>query len=169
MGFRTLTAGNCARLLDLVRSFVWLALCASCATSPEAPLSLATLSVNPQAHSARAQAGYISYNGTSYHRWTISFAMVEGCGADPVASVEIETLASTTDIAMGTTMLRGDQNMIATLPSGYLAYQAAPLVSGSVSVDTASTTFITGSLTSQLMIGGVATDVNGTFSAPICP
>lgn len=169
MEFRTLTAGNCARLLDLVRSLAWLALCASCATSPEAPLSLASLSVNPQARAARAQPGYVSYNGTSYHRWTITFAMTEGCGGDTVAAVEIETLASVTDIAPGTTMLRANQNMIATLPSGYLAYQAAPLVSGSVTVDSASTTYITGSLTSQLMIGGVATDVNGTFSAPICP
>ncbi len=50
-----------------------------------------------------------------------------------------------------------------------LPTQPAPLVSGTVQIDTASEGFITGSLTSQVMLGGVATDVNGTFSSPTCP
>lgn len=169
MAFRPLTGGKGASLLDVVRVLLWLAVCGSCATSPDAPLSSATLSVNPQAHSARAQAGYVSYGGTSYHRWILTFATIEGCTGDTIAAVEIETLASVTDIAMGATTLRVDQNTIGTVPSGYLAYQAAPLVSGTVTVDTASAGFVTGSVTSQLMIGGVATDVTGTFSAPTCP
>lgn len=153
----------------VVRSLHVLVVLAGCSTSPDAPLSSATLSVNPQAHSARAQAGYVSYGGASYHRWTLTFATIEGCTGDTVATVELVTIASTTDIPQGPVTLRADQNTITALPSAFLTYQAAPLVSGTVTIDTASEGFITGSLTSQVMLGGVATDVNGTFSAPTCP
>jgi hypothetical protein len=146
-----------------------LAVLGACSTSPDAPLSSATLTVAPTAHSARAEAGYVSYGGTSYHRWVITFATVEGCTGDKVAAVEIETIASTTDIVVGTSTLRADQQSPGNLPSAYLDYQAAPLVAGTVTVDTATAGFVTGSVTSQLMIGGVTTDVNGTFSAPVCP
>lgn len=143
--------------------------CAGCATSPDAPLSSATLSVNPQAHSARAQPGYVSYGGSSYHRWTLTFATIEGCTGDTVATVELITLASVTDIPTGMIALRADPNTITALPSAYLNYQAAPLVTGTVTIDTASQGFVTGSLTSQVTLAGAATDVNGTFSSPTCP
>jgi len=152
-----------------VRSLHALVVLTGCSTSPEAPLSSATLSVNPQAHSARAQAGYVSYTGASYHRWTLTFATIEGCAGDTVATVELITLASITDVPTGMIALRGDPNTITALPSAYLNYQAAPLVSGSVTIDTASEGFITGSLTAQVTLAGVATDVNGTFSSPTCP
>jgi hypothetical protein len=142
---------------------------AGCSTSPDAPLSLATLSVNPQVHSVRAQAGYVSYTGASYHRWTLTFATIEGCTGDAIATVELITLASTTDVPIGTVTLRPDQNAPGPLPSAYLDYQAAPLVTGTVTIDTAREGFITGSLASQVTLGGVATDVNGTFSSPTCP
>ena len=152
-----------------MRSLHALVVLAGCSTSPEAPLSSATLSVNPQAHSARAQPGYVSYGGGSYHRWTLTFATIEGCSGDTVATVELLTIASTTTVPTGTITLRADQNAVVALPSAYLNYQAAPLISGSVTIDTASEGFITGSLTSQVMLAGVATDVNGTFSSPTCP
>lgn len=153
----------------VVRSLHVLVLVAGCSTSPEAPLSSATLSVNPAAHSARAQPGYVSYAGASYHRWTLTFATVEGCAGDTVATVEVITLASSTAVPTGTIPLRADVNAVTGLPSAYLNYQAAPLVSGNVTIDTASEGFITGSLTSQVTLAGVATDVNGTFSSPTCP
>ena len=121
------------------------------------------------AHAVRAQAGYVSYTGSSYHRWTLTFATVEGCGGDTVATVELITLASVTDVPLGAVPLRADANTIAALPSAYLNYQAAPLISGSVTIDTAAEGYITGSLTSQVTLGGTPTDVNGTFSSPTCP
>lgn len=152
-----------------MRTLHALVILAGCSTSPDAPLSSATLSVNPQAHSVRAQPGYASYGGASYHRWTLTFATIEGCAGDTVATVELNTLASTTDVPTGAITLRADPNTITALPSALLNYQAAPLVSGTVTIDTASEGFITGSLTSQVMLAGVATDVNGTFSSPTCP
>lgn len=152
-----------------MRSLHALIVLAGCSTSPDAPLSSATLSVNPQVHSVRAQPGYVSYAGTSYHRWTLTFATVEGCTGDAVATVELITLASTTDIPIATVALRADQNAPGALPSAYLNYQAAPLVSGTVTIDTASEGFITGSLTAQVTLAGAATDVTGTFSSPTCP
>jgi len=150
-----------------VRYLVCLAFCASCATSPEAPLSTASFSANPAAHSARAQSGFVSY-GAAYHKWTITFATIEGCTGDTVASVELDTLSGVTTIPVGATTLRPVQTTIATVPSAYLEYMASPLVSGTVTIDSAAEGFVTGSVTSQLMVGGVATEITGTFSAPTC-
>ncbi len=152
-----------------MRYLVWLLISASCATSPEAPLSSATLTVNPSAHSARAQPGVVTLAGASLHKWTITFATIEGCTGDTIASVEIDTLASQTAIPTGAVPLRADPADAGNLPSAYLNYMAAPLVSGSITIDSASAGFVTGSLSAMLTIGGVATDVSGTFSAPTCP
>lgn len=152
-----------------MRYLVWLLISASCATSPEAPLSSATLTVNPAAHSARAQPGVVTLAGASLHKWTVTFATIEGCTGDTSASVEIETLASQTAIPTGVIQLRADQTDAGTLPSAYLSYMASPLVSGAITINSASEGFVTGSLSSMLTVGGVATDVSGTFSAPTCP
>jgi hypothetical protein len=147
---------------------IWLFLCGACATSPDAPLSSATFTANPMVHSVRAQPGIVSY-GAPYHKWTITFATVEGCAGDTIATVEIDTLSSVTTVPIGPTALRADQNTVTTVPSAFLTYQAGTLVSGSVSIDSFSDGFIAGSLTSQVTLAGVATDVNGTFSSPTCP
>ena len=151
-----------------MRHLLWLLLCASCATSPEAPLSSATLTVNPAAHSARAQPGFVSY-GAPYHKWTLTFATIEGCTGDTIASVELITLSGVTAIPLGPITLRADQNNVTAVLSGFLSYMASPLVSGTVTIDSGSDGFVSGSLSAMAMVGGVPTDVSGTFNAPTCP
>lgn len=152
-----------------MRYLVWLLISASCATSPEAPLSTATLTVNPAAHSARAQPGVVTLAGASLHRWTVTFATIEGCTGDTIAAVEIETLPSQTVVPTGAVRVRADQSDAGTVPSAYVSYMAGTLISGTLTINSASDGFVTGSLSSMLMVGGVATDVSGTFSAPSCP
>lgn len=157
-----------ARLLRLMKHIVWLGVFASCATSPEAPLSNATLSDSTAVHSSRAQEGFISYGGVPLHKWTITLATTEGCSGDTAASVELNTTAGVTEIPLGTTMIRS-QEMTTTLPSALLRYNAAPVISGSVTIDTASASYVTGSWTAQIMVSGAPTEVTATFGAPVCP
>jgi hypothetical protein len=118
-------------------------------------------------HSARAQAGFVSY-GAPYHKWTITYATIEGCTGDTVAAIELDTLSSAAAVPIGATALRTDQNTVTTVPSGFYSYMAAT-ATGTVTVDTASDGFVTGSIVASVTIGGVPTDVGGTFNAPICP
>jgi len=150
-----------------VRPLLLLWLCASCATSPDAPLSSAVFAANPMVHSARAQAGFVSY-GAPYHKWTITYATVEGCAGDTIAAIELDTLSSVSAVPVGATTLRTDQNTVAAVPSGFYSYLATP-ATGTVTVDSASDGFVTGSIVASVTVGGVPTDVGGTFSAPVCP
>lgn len=118
-------------------------------------------------HSVRVQSGVVSY-GAPYNKWTITFATVEGCTGDTIGSVEIDALPSATSVPTGATPLRTDQNTVTAVPSGFLSYMAGTLVSGTVTIDSATDGFTVGSLSAQMMVAGVATDVSGTFSAPTC-
>lgn len=150
-----------------MRSALLVLMCSSCATSPEAPTSHAQLSASADARSSRAQPGFVSY-GAPYHKWTITFAAREGCGETPIATVELNTLASITDVPLGAIPVRTVETTINALPSAYVRYMNGTVVSGTVTIDTATAGFITGELTSQLMINGTPTDVSGTFGAPVC-
>lgn len=145
-----------------------MALCASCATSPDAPLSTATFSPNPSARSAHATRGPATIGGTAYNKWTIVYSLTEGCTAEATASVEIETSIAVSAAPLGPTTLRAAQDTITAAPSAYLAYMGGTLVSGTVTIDSADD-YITGSLDAMLTIGGTPTAVTGTFNAPVCP
>lgn len=140
----------------------------ACATSPDAPLSSATWSANPQVRSARAQAGFVSY-GAPYHRWTISLATIEGCTGDTIAAVELITLSTSTALPLGPTPLRADQATVASVPSAFLTLAGATGTTGTVTIDSASEGFVVGSLTAQVTLGGTPTTLTSTFSAPVCP
>ena len=147
---------------------IWLVVCSSCATSPEAPLSMATFSGSDMVHSSRAQAGFVSY-GAPYHKWTITVATLEGCGGDTQAEVEINTLSGIIDLPTGVIPVRTTETMITALPSAYVRYQGAPVISGSVTIDSASPSYVAGSWTAQVMLGGIPTELTATFGAPVCP
>ena len=142
-------------------------LCSSCATSPEAPASHAQLSASADVRASRAQPGFVSY-GAPYHKWTITLATREGCGADTIATIEINTLASVTDAPLGTIPVRTVESPIPSLPSAYVRYMNGTVISGTVTFESASADFMLGELTSQLMINGTPTDVSGSFGAPVC-
>ncbi|MDX2087502.1 MAG: hypothetical protein SFX73_06620 [Kofleriaceae bacterium] len=150
-----------------MRRAIVIFVCSSCATNPEAPTSHAQLTASVEARASRAQPGFVSY-GAPYHKWTISFAAREGCGETAIASVEINTLASITDVPLGTIPIRTTETTINALPSAYVRFMGGTVISGNVTIETASTGFVSGELTSQLMINGTPTDVSGSFGAPIC-
>jgi len=151
-----------------MRRVLLVLLCSSCATSPEAPLSNAQLSGAPDVRAASAKPGFVSY-GAPYHKWTISFAGQQGCGASTLAAIELNTLASVTDVPIGTISVRTLETTIPSLPSAYIRYMNGTVVSGTVTIESASSGFVVGEVTSQLMINGTATDVSGSFGAPVCP
>jgi hypothetical protein len=150
-----------------MRRALFLLVCSSCATSPEAPLSNAQLSASAEARASRATPGFVSYGG-AYHKWTITFAAREGCGEPPIASIEVNTLASITEIPLGAIPVRTVETTINALPSAYVRYMNGTVISGTVTIDSATAGFVTGELTSQLMINGTPTDVSGSFGAPVC-
>jgi len=125
-------------------------------------------SPNPAVRSAHATRGTGTVSGTAYNKWNIVFSLTEGCAAEPAAAVEIETSIAVTAAPLGATTLRATQDTITAAPSAYLAYTGATLVSGSVTIDAADD-YVTGSLAAQVTIAGAATDVTGTFNAPLCP
>jgi hypothetical protein len=124
-------------------------------------------SPNPSVRSAHATQGFATISGGTYHKWTVTFSLTEGCAADAVSTVELDTIVSQTAAPLGATTLRTAQDTIAAAPSAYLSYMGATLVSGTVTVDSADD-YLTGSLTAQVTIGGAPTDITGTFNAPIC-
>ena len=130
-------------------------------------MSNAQLSGATEVRAASAQAGFVSY-GAPYHKWTISFAANQGCGATTVGSIELNTLASVTDVPIGAIPVRTTEMTIASLPSAYIRYMNGTVVSGTVTIESASSGFVVGEVTSQLMINGTATDVSGSFGAPVC-
>jgi hypothetical protein len=144
-----------------------LAVCASCSTSPEPPLSTATFSPNPSVRSAHATKGLATISGGSYNKYTIVFSLTEGCAGEAVSSIEIDTSIASATVPLGATALRATQDTIAAAPSAYLSYMGATLVSGTVTMDGADDYF-TGSLAAQVTLAGAATDVTGTFHAPLC-
>jgi hypothetical protein len=150
-----------------MRLLIWLGVCVSCATSPEAPRSSATFSGSPGVHWSHAQSGFISY-GAPYHRWLVSVTAADGCAAEPAAQVEVTTLSGTTDLPLGTFPMRTAEATILALPSAYVRYMSAPVISGSVTIESASAEFVAGSWTAQVMIGGSPTELGGTFGAPVC-
>lgn len=167
MGFPALTRRSGLAPTRRVRSFLLFALCASCATSPEAPLSTATFSPDPAVRAAHATRGQGTVSGTAYNKWTIVFSTNEGCAAAAAATVEIETSLAVAAAPLGATTLRPAQDTIAAAPSAYLAYPGATLVSGSVTLDAADD-YLTGSLAAQVTIAGAPTSITGTFNAPVC-
>lgn len=118
-------------------------------------------------HASRAQAGFVSY-GAPYHRWTITVATIEGCGGDTAAEVEINTLSSVTEIPLGPIPMRTTETTIAALPSAYVRYLGAPVVSGTVTIESGNASFVAGSWTAQVMVNGTPTDLSATFGAPVC-
>lgn len=150
-----------------VRHLLALGLVAACSTSPDAPESYAQFSPSATVRSSRAAPGVVSY-GAPYHKWTITLATTEGCGGDNQASVEINTLSSVDTLMPGPIAIRTAETTINTLPSAYVRYMNAPVLSGTVTIDSFASDFITGSWTAMLMIGGVPTEVTASFGAPVC-
>lgn len=141
---------------------------AACSTSPEAPLSYAQFSASPAVAASRAQAGFVSY-GAPYRKWTITLATTQGCGSADEGSIEINTLSGVLDIPVGTHPIRTAEGTIDTLPSAYVRYMGAPVLSGSVTIESATPSFITGEWTAMMTIGGAPTEVTASFGAVVCP
>lgn len=131
-------------------------------------MSYAQFSPSATVRSSRAQAGFVSY-GAPYRKWTVTLSTTEGCAADDQASIEINTLSGDLDLPIGTFAIRTAEATITALPSAYVRYMAAPVVSGTVTIETATTTFVTGEWTATLMLGGAPTEVTATFGAVVCP
>jgi hypothetical protein len=160
------TAGVKVLAVILPVSALVSALVSACATSPEAPLSSATLSTDGTVRTARAKAGFISYT-QPYHRWTIELGTIESCSGDTIAAIELTTLSSVTDLPVGTHVLRTAE-MPATVPSSYLRYGANTGISGALTIETVSGTYVTGSFAGMAMINGVATELTADFGASVC-
>lgn len=124
-------------------------------------------SPNPSARSAHASQTPATIGGGSYHKWILTFALTEGCAAEAVGSIELETPLATSTPPLGTITLRAAQDSIDTTPSAYLSYMGATLVSGTVTVDSADD-YLTGSMTAQVTIAGAPTEITATFNAPVC-
>ena len=147
----------------------WFLIAAGCATSPEAPESTGTFSAAPTATHARATQGNINYNGALLHKWTVFLSTTEGCAGDTVVSVELDTLLATVDIPLGATPLRPDQmTIVPPLPSAFLSYPGATTTSGTVTVGSATASFVVGSFDAMVTVGGAPATYTGTFSAPVC-
>lgn len=140
----------------------------ACATSPEAPTSSATLSAAPTVVHARVDQGVVNYAGALLHRWTVTLSPTEGCGSEAAATIEINTLSSMPAMPAGATPLRPQQMQVDALPSAYLTFQDAATTSGTVTIDSASDSFVAGSLTAQVTLAGTPTTITGTFSSPVC-
>jgi hypothetical protein len=155
-------------LTGQVRHVIWLVVAVGCATSPEAPDSTATFSAAPTATHARATPGNVNYGGALLHKWTVFLSAGDGCAADTVVSVELDTLSAMVDIPLGATPLRADQTLVGTPPSAFLSYPGATTTSGTVTIASATPSFIVGSLTAEVTAGGAPATYTGTFSAPVC-
>lgn len=151
-----------------MRIVVGLILVAACSTSPEAPPSHAYFSHSTLVRSARAQPGFVSY-GAPYHKWTVTLATTEGCAGDTSLEIEVNTLSSVLEMPTGTLPVRTVENDITALPSAYVRYMGAQVFSGSVTIDSATDDYITGTMSTTLMLNGVPTDVTASFGAPVCP
>lgn len=116
---------------------------------------------------AHATKGPATISGGSYNKFTIVFSLTEGCASEAVASIELETALTQTAAPLGATPLRPAQDTIAVAPSAYFSYTGATLISGAVTLDSASD-YLRGSLDAQVTLAGTATDVGATFNAPLC-
>ena len=125
-------------------------------------------SPDPTVRAAHATRGPATISGGSYNKFTIVFALTEGCTSATAAAIEIESALTQTAAPLGPTTLRPTQDTIAGAPSAYFAYTGATLISGTVTLDSASDYF-RGSLAAQVTLSGAATDVTATFNAPLCP
>jgi hypothetical protein len=151
-----------------MRIVLGLILVAACSTSPEAPPSYAQLSGSMQVRAARAQPGFVSY-GAPYHKWTVTLATTEGCAGDTSLELEVNTLSSVLEMPTGTITVRTIENDITALPSAYVRYMGAPVLAGTVTIDSATVDYISGSLSAMLMLNGTPTEVTASFGAPVCP
>jgi hypothetical protein len=151
-----------------VKGLIALPFLVGCATSPEAPTSSATLSGAPTVVHARVDHGVVNYGGALLTRWTVALSPTEGCVSEAAASIEINSLSSMTALAAGTVPLRAAQMTVDTLPSAFLTYQDATLTSGTVTIDSATESFVAGSLSAQVTLAGAPTALTATFSSPVC-
>jgi hypothetical protein len=134
-----------------------------CSVSPDAPESNATLSGQPAIRSSRAAQGD-TFHGAPQHKWTITLGTIEGCAGDDMASVEINTVSGVSDIPIGVTAVRAEENVVAALPSAFIKIAGQTVTGGSVTID-AGGSFIMGSWTATTPSG----DITATFGAPVCP
>jgi hypothetical protein len=138
----------------------------ACATSPDAPLSSATFTADSTVRTSRAKAAFVSY-GAPYHKWSIELGTIEGCGGDVIAEIELTTLSSVTDLPVGSHPLRATETP-AMVPSAFLRYGANAGIDGTLVIDSVTPTFVSGSLTGNAMINGVATPITADFGSPVC-
>lgn len=117
--------------------------------------------------SAHGTKGAATISGGTYNKWSLVFSTTQGCAGEAAATVEIETPLITSAAPIGEIPLRAAQDTIAATPSAYLTYAGATLISGTVTVD-AVDDYFSGSMTAQVTIGGVPTDITATFDAPMC-
>lgn len=140
-----------------------------CSTSPDAPLSSASLTSDALVRTSRSAQDFATVGGGVYHRWMITLGTIESCTTgDTVFQAEVETLSSDTTLPIGTHQFRPMETMITLLPSAFARYGANVVNSGSVTIASADATYIYGSITAMVSINGVDTPVTGEFGAPVC-
>jgi len=139
-----------------------------CSTSPDAPLSSASLTSDATVRTSRSAQDFATIGGGVYHRWTITLGTIESCTGDTVFQADVETLSSDTSLPIGTHMFRTDETTIASLPSAYARYAGNVVTSGSLTIESADATYIYGSISAMVTIDGVPTAVTGAFGAPVC-
>lgn len=149
-----------------MRVLLAVALVGGCATSPDAPLSSATFSADPAVRTSRAKAAFVSY-GAPFHKWGIELGTIESCTGDTLAEIELTTLSGVTELPIGAFPLRTTETP-AVLPSAYLRFGANTGIDGTLTIESVTQTFVTGSFTGNAMINGVATPLMIDFGSPVC-
>jgi hypothetical protein len=146
-----------------MRAVKWFAMVALAACSVDSgPSGTATFSDGKGVISARATTGSVFY-GAPLAAWTITLSAIDGCAStDSQASIEIDELPNGTSPS-GMIPLRVAMNPD-TLPSGLFRYGTETVVSGTVTIDSLSSQFVMGELSTTTDAG----TLTATFTAPFC-